>query len=111
MAGRNVLGCPELLAKASVVIWVDLQDEPDICAIRRLRADHRWIPELGEDLTKETVRIQLTRLISDDNFALNRPYEHAMKDLRVVHHKDTRYCLVQDKSIIEVATMFNRHVI
>ena len=110
VAGRNVLGCPDLTAAASSIVWVDLQDDIDICAIRRLRADYLWTPDIGEDLTNQAVRTQLSHLSSDNNFALNRLLAHARQYERVVDQKAAQYCRVADKSIVEVATVFNRFV-
>ena len=110
VAGRNVLGCPALLAKASAIIWVDLQDNVDLCAIRRLRADCLWPPDLGEDLTNPAVSRLLMYLTEDTTFGLNRLYAHARQYDRVVDRKAAQYCKVADKSIVEVATVFNRFV-
>ena len=111
VAGRNVLGCPALLAKASVIIWVGLQGNIGLCAIRRLRADSLWPPDLGEDLTDPVVSRQLMFLTEDTTFGLNRLYAHSHQYERVVgRHETVQYCEVADNSIIEVATVFNRFV-
>ena len=104
------MDAPTLLPRRPSIIWVDLQDHVDLCAIRRLRADYFWTPDIGEDLTNSAVATQLTRLSADNNYALNRQFAHAQRYERVVDHDAAYYCTVANKNAVEVAVVFNRFV-
>ena len=113
VAGRNALECLTLVAAASAIIWVDLEANTDLCAIRRLRSDYLWIPDLGEDLTNPAVAAQIARLREANNHALTRLFAHAQQYDGVVTSYATqadtyRRCDAANKSAVEVAMTFNR---
>ena len=112
VAGRNVLGSPALLGKATVLIWIGLQENIGLCALRRLRADGLWPPDVSEDLTDPVVSALLAFLTEDTTLGLNRLYAHSHRYERVVGRRQTiQYCDVDNNTINEVATVFDRFVL
>ena len=112
VAGRNVLGSPAILDKATVLIWVGLQENIGLCALRRLRADGLWPPALSEDLADPVVSSLLAFLTEDTTLGLNRLYAHAYRYERVVGRRHTiQYCDVENNTIREVATVFDQIVL
>ena len=112
VAGRNVLGCPAILDKATVLIRIGLPDHIGLCALRRLSADGLGPPALSEDHANVAVSSLLASLAEDTTLAFNRLYAHAYRYERVVGRRHTiQYCDVENKTIREVATEFDHIVL
>ena len=116
VAGRNVLGCPAILDKATVLIRIGLPDHIGLCALRRLRAHGLGPTALSEVQANVAVSSLLASLaedvIDDTTLEFNRLYAHAYRYERVAGRRHTiQYCDVENKTIHEVATEFDHIVV
>ena len=87
--GINVMECCELMTAASGISWVNLEDEPNLCAIRYLRSKCLWYPDIGEDPGDPAVVEQIKMFRAKDNgaHACQRPrrYKFIAWRFRRVH--------------------------
>ena len=112
IAGRNILASNAILDKATVLIWMGLQENIGLCTLRHLRAAGVWPAALGEDLTDPRVSSLLAFLTEDTVNGLDRLFAHAHQFETVSgERREMEYIDVAGNTIREVATEFDQIVL